>query len=110
MRFRTVAASAAFVLLAATGAAACSSPSDAAETSRPATTPASAKSAPLDGLAGRVETGERQKGGPTLDGLSVTRASECAVAVEEIPAECALDLSFAESSDGEPAAGAPDAR
>ncbi|WP_433400202.1 hypothetical protein [Streptomyces sp. CA-146814] len=110
MRFRTVAASAALALLAATGAAACSSPSGAAETSRPATTPASVKSAPVEGMAGRVETGERQVGGPTVDGQSATGDSKCAVAVGEIPAECALDLSFSRSSDGEPAAGAPDAR
>ncbi|MFJ9637049.1 hypothetical protein [Streptomyces sp. NPDC101178] len=110
MRFRTVAASAALALLAATGAAACSSPSGAAETSRRATAPASAESAPVEGIAGRVETGDRQKGGPTFDGQSVSRAYECAVAAGEIPAECALDLSFAESSDGEAAVGAPDAR
>ncbi|MFZ4272822.1 hypothetical protein ACOZFM_08920 [Streptomyces arboris] len=60
-------------------------------------------------MAGRVETGKRA-GVPTLDGQSVVGPSECAVPVEEIPAECALDLSFDKSSVGEPAADAPDAQ
>ncbi|KAB2592916.1 hypothetical protein F5983_07495 [Streptomyces arboris] len=110
MRFRTAAASAALVLFAMTGAAACSSSSGAAETPQPPAGPAaSVKSAPVEGMAGRVETGKRA-GVPTLDGQSVVGPSECAVPVEEIPAECALDLSFDESSVGEPAADAPDAQ
>ncbi|MFJ8843421.1 hypothetical protein ACIRFF_11010 [Streptomyces cyaneofuscatus] len=93
-----------------TGAASCSSSSGAAETPRPPAGPAaSVKSAPVEGMAGRVETGKRA-GVPTLDGQSVVGPSECAVPVEEIPAECALDLSFDESSVGEPAANAPDAQ
>ncbi|MGA5043663.1 hypothetical protein [Streptomyces arboris] len=60
-------------------------------------------------MAGRVETGKRA-GVPTLDGQSVVGPSECAVPVEEIPAACALDLSFDESSAGEPATDAPDAQ
>ncbi|MFI5899277.1 hypothetical protein [Streptomyces cyaneofuscatus] len=110
MRFRTVAASAALVLFAMTGAAACSSSSGAAETPQPPAGPAaSVESAPVEGMAGRIETGKRA-GVPTLDGQSVVGPSECAVPVEEIPAECALDLSFDESSVGEPAADAPDAQ
>ncbi|WTA91039.1 hypothetical protein OG323_19540 [Streptomyces cyaneofuscatus] len=113
MRFRTVAASAALVLFAMTGAAACSSSSDAAETPQsPAGPAASVKSAPVDGMegmAGRIETGKRA-GVPTLDGQSVVGPSECAVPVEEIPAECALDLSFDEMSVGESADAAPDAQ
>ncbi|WP_324802414.1 hypothetical protein SJX93_17285 [Streptomyces cyaneofuscatus] len=110
MRFRAVAASAALVLLAMTGTAACSSSSGAAETPQPPAGPAaSVKSAPVEGVVGRVETGKRA-GVPTLDGQSVVGPSECAVPVEEIPVECALDLSFDEISVGESAGDVPDAQ
>ncbi|MFD3970716.1 hypothetical protein [Streptomyces cyaneofuscatus] len=93
-----------------TGAAACSSSSGAAETPQsPAGPAASVKSAPVEGVAGHVETGKRA-GVPTLDGQSVVGPSECAVPVEEIPAECAVDPSFGEISVGEPVGSAPDAR
>ncbi|MEU0357264.1 hypothetical protein [Streptomyces cyaneofuscatus] len=113
MRFRTVAASAALVLFAMTGAAACSSSSGAAETPQPPAGPAaSVKSAPvegLEGMAGRIETGKRA-GVPTLDGQSVVGPSECAVPVEEIPVECAVEPSFGEISVGESAGDVPDAQ
>ncbi|MET7871936.1 hypothetical protein ABZS90_19400 [Streptomyces cyaneofuscatus] len=96
-----------------TGAAACSSSSGGAETPQPPAGPgASVKSAPVEGMegvAGRVETGKRA-GVPTLDGQSVVSPSECAVPVEEIPAECAVDPSFGEISVGESAGDAPDAQ
>jgi len=107
MRLRTVAASAALVLCAATGAAACSSSSDSSESTRPAGPAASAETAPVEGMAGNIETGKRQAGPPQMDGQSAKDSSACAASAEEIPAECALDLSFAESSVGEPAAEAP---
>ncbi|MFJ9980438.1 hypothetical protein [Streptomyces cyaneofuscatus] len=95
-----------------TGASACSSSSGAAETPQsPAGPAASVKSAPVEGMEGvaeRVETGKRA-GVPTLDGQSVVGPSECAVPVEEIPAECAVDPSFGEISVGESADGAADA-
>ncbi|MFF6907372.1 hypothetical protein ACFY9Q_15655 [Streptomyces sp. NPDC012389] len=110
MRLRTVAASAVFVLCAAAGAAACSVPSDASDRSRPAGPAASADPAPVEGMTGNIETGKRQAGPPRMEGQSAAGPSECAVPVDRIPVECALDLSFDESSDGELASGAPDAQ
>ncbi|MFC9172676.1 hypothetical protein [Streptomyces sp. NPDC057107] len=107
MRLRTVAASAALVLCATAGAVGCSAPSDSPEGARPG---ASADPAPVEGMAGSIETGKRQAGPPQLEGQSATGSLECAGSVGEIPAECALDLSFERSSDGELAAGTPDAR
>ncbi|MEU8565640.1 hypothetical protein AB0C45_29670 [Streptomyces cyaneofuscatus] len=96
-----------------TGAAACSSSSGAAEAPQsPAGPAASVESVPvegLEGMAGRIETGKRA-GVPTLDGQSVAGPSECAVPVEEIPAECAVDPSFGEISVGESADDVPDAQ
>ncbi|MEU3833465.1 hypothetical protein [Streptomyces microflavus] len=108
MRFRTVAASAALVLCAAAGATACSSSPDGSESTRPAGPASSTEAVPLEGMAGKIETGKRQAGPPQMDGQSARDSSVCAASAEEIPAECALDLSFAESSVGEPAAEAPD--
>lgn len=110
MRFRTAAASAALVLCAATGAAACSSSSGGSESTRPAGPAAPSDPAPVEGMAGNIETGTRQAGQPQLEGQGVTDPAECAVPVDEIPASCALDLSFSGSSDGQPAAEPPDAR
>ncbi len=110
MRFRTVAASAALVLCAATGVAACSALPGGSESSRPAAPGPSVSPSPVDGMTGDIETGKRQAGPPLMEGQSGEGATQCAGAVEEIPAECALDLSFAESSDGEAAPHAPDAQ
>ncbi|MFD0412498.1 hypothetical protein [Streptomyces sp. NPDC127108] len=104
MRVRTVAASAALVLCATAGAAACSSSSDASDSRRPAGPSTSEKRASAEGMEGRIETGKRQAAGPKMEGRDST---ECATSAAEIPAKCALDVSFSESTDGEPAAGAP---
>ncbi|GHC64649.1 hypothetical protein [Streptomyces flavofungini] len=106
MRLRTVAASAALVLCATTGAAACSSSPDAADTSRPAG-PAATKPAPAEDVRGRIETGKRQAGAPKTGGHDGAHSPECAASAAEIPEKCALDISFAESTDGEPGDGAP---
>ncbi|ATY96746.1 hypothetical protein CVT27_15715 [Streptomyces cavourensis] len=110
MRFRTVAASAALVLCAVTGVAACSALPGGSESSRPAVPGPSASPSPVDGMTGDIETGKRQAGPPLMEGQSGESATQCAGAVEEIPAECGLDLSFAESSDGEAAPHVPDAQ
>lgn len=60
MRFRTVAVSAALVLCATAGGAACSSSSDTADATRPEGPAASTTPVPVDGMAGYVETGERR--------------------------------------------------
>ncbi|MFH9071056.1 hypothetical protein [Streptomyces alboflavus] len=104
MRVRTVVASAALVLCATAGAAACSSSSDAADTGRPTSPSAPEKPAAADDFKGRVETGKAQAGGPRTEGRDVT---ECAVSAAEIPEKCALDVSFSETIEGEPATGAP---
>lgn len=104
MRLRTAVASAALVLCATTGAVACSSSPDAADADRPA---APAAPAPEEGLAGNIEVGKRQAGPPELNGQSVAGPAKCATSVAEIPAECALDLSFADFTEGERAAGPP---
>lgn len=110
MRFRAVAASAALVLGAATGVAACSSLPDGSGSSRPAAPGPSDSPSPVDGLTGDIETGKRQPGPPLMVGQGGEGTTRCAGEVEEIPAECALDLSFGESSDGQEAPHAPDAR
>ncbi|AXI72590.1 hypothetical protein DTW94_15900 [Streptomyces cavourensis] len=110
MRFRTVAASAALVLCAVTGVAACSALPGGSESSRPAVPGPSASPSPVDGMTGDIETGKRQAGPPLMEGQSGESATQCAGVVEEIPAECGLDLSFAESSDGQAAPHAPDAQ
>ncbi|WP_405651090.1 hypothetical protein [Streptomyces sp. RK9] len=104
MRVRTVAASAALVLCATAGAAACSSSSDAADSGRRTGSSTPGKPAAADDFKGRVETGKAQAGGPRIEGRDVT---ECAVSAAEIPEKCALDVSFSESTEGEPAAGEP---
>jgi hypothetical protein len=88
MRLRAIAASAVLVLCATTGAAACSSSSDAADTAD-TTRPA--------GPAASTESASDGGGDP----------AECATSAAEIPEECALDLSFSESTDAEPTAGSP---
>ncbi|WP_030685615.1 hypothetical protein [Streptomyces sp. NRRL B-1347] len=108
MRFRTVAASAALVLCATTAATACSSSSDAKDTTRPAGPAAPEKPTSAEGLKGHIETGKRQAGAPKIGGQDEADATECATSAAEIPEKCALDLSFSESTDGEPGAGSPD--
>ncbi|MFD5201784.1 hypothetical protein ACFWM7_16885 [Streptomyces sp. NPDC058375] len=105
MRLRTVAASAALVLCATVGAAACSSSPDVTDADRPAA-PATAP-APGGGPEGKIETGKRQAGGPEVNGQSVAGPEKCATSAADIPAECALDLSFVELSEGERAAEPP---
>ncbi|MET9769075.1 hypothetical protein [Streptomyces sp. NPDC006415] len=104
MRLRTAAASAVLVLCATVGAAACSSSPGTADAERPA---APTAPAPGDGLEGKIETGKRQAGGPELNGQSVAGPEKCATSAADIPAECALDLSFADVSEGERAAEPP---
>ncbi|MFH9292604.1 hypothetical protein [Streptomyces sp. NPDC017520] len=107
MRFRTVAVSAALVLCATAGTAACSSPSDAADGTRPAGPATSATPVPGDGMAGNIETGERRAGPPETDGRVGAGPAMCETSAAAIPAECALDLSFHDIAEGEQAAGPP---
>ncbi|MEV3894558.1 MULTISPECIES: hypothetical protein [Streptomyces] len=107
MRFRTAAASAALVLCASAGVAACSSSSDTADAIRPEGPAASTKPVPVDGPAGYIETGERRAGPPETDGRVGAGPAECEKSAAAIPAECALDLSFHDIAEGEPAAGPP---
>ncbi|MFH9745673.1 hypothetical protein ACH4MN_14650 [Streptomyces anulatus] len=104
MRFRTVAVSAALVLCATAGGVACSSSSDTADAPRP---DASTTPVPVDGPAGYIETGERRAGPPETDGRVGVGPAECETSAAAIPAECALDLSFHDIAEGEPAAGPP---
>ncbi|MEU2069776.1 hypothetical protein [Streptomyces anulatus] len=107
MRFRTVAVSAALVLCATAGGVACSSSSDTLDATRPDGPAASATPVPVDGLAGYIETGERRAGPPETDGRVGAGPAECEKSAAAIPAECALDLSFHDIAEGEPAAGPP---
>ncbi|MGW6580910.1 hypothetical protein ACWF76_16255 [Streptomyces globisporus] len=104
MRLRTAAASAALVLCATAGLAACSSSPDVVDAERPAapTAPAS-----VEGLAENMETGKRQAGSPELNEQSVAGPEKCARSAADIPAECAVDPSFAEVTEGERAAEPP---
>lgn len=104
MRLRTAAASAVLVLCTTAGAAACSSSPDAADVTRPAVPTAPA---PVEGLAGNIETGKRQAGPPELNGQSVAGPAKCATSAAEIPAACALDLTFADFTEGERATEPP---
>ncbi|MEV0443759.1 hypothetical protein AB0I84_25800 [Streptomyces spectabilis] len=108
MRLRTVAASAALVLCATTVGTACSSSADATDTTRPAGPAVPTKSASAEDLKRHIETGERQTGEPRIGGQDASDITECATSAAEIPEKCALDPSFAESSEGEPGAGSPD--
>ena len=60
-----------------------------------------------------IELGEAQPGVPDIDGESGESGeagagpTECETTAAEMPEECALDLSFSETSAGEPAAGEP---
>ncbi|MEU2759905.1 MULTISPECIES: hypothetical protein [unclassified Streptomyces] len=103
MRLRTAAASAALVLCATAGLAACSSPPDTVDAERPAPT----ASGPESGPAENAETGRRQAAPPELSGLSVAESEKCARAAADIAAECALDPSFAAVTEGERAAEPP---
>ncbi|MDQ0987051.1 hypothetical protein [Streptomyces sp. V2I9] len=103
MRLRTAAASAALVLGAVAGASACSSPA-APDAGRPA---APTAPAPAEGLEGKIETGERAEGLPEMNEQSVAGPARCATTAAEIPADCALDLTFAEFTEGERADGPP---
>ncbi|MFH8685730.1 hypothetical protein ACH4EC_02600 [Streptomyces anulatus] len=107
MRFRTVAVSAALVLCATAGGAAWSSSSDTADATRPEGPAASTTAVPVDGTAGHIETGERRAGPPETDGRVGAGSAECETSAAAIPAECALDLSFHDIAEGEPAAGPP---
>lgn len=98
MRLRTAAASATLVLCAAVGAAACSSSPDAVDAERPSTRTGPAS---VEGLAESVETGKRQAGPPELNGQSVPGPEKCATSIAEIPADCVVDPSFAEFTEGE---------
>ncbi|MEV1044929.1 hypothetical protein [Streptomyces sp. NPDC049916] len=110
MRLRTAAASAALFLCAALGAVACSSSPD---TTRPAAP--TAPTAPADGPAGSSRTGERRTAGPAelneqtaeVNEQSVADPEACATSAAEIPAACALDLTFADVSEGERATEPP---
>ncbi|MFF3645390.1 hypothetical protein [Streptomyces sp. NPDC002564] len=106
MRVRTVAASAALVLCAATAAVACSSP-DAADSKRPAGPSGSARPGPAEAEApkGRVETGEREEHGPETGGPDTSKqagkqAEKCEKSAAEIPEECALDLPYSDITVG----------
>lgn len=105
MRFRTVAVSAALVLCATAGVAACSS-SDGPDATRPVG-PASATPVPVDGMAGYIETGGHRAGPSGTDGRAGAGPAACETSAAAIPAECALDLSFHDIAEGEPAAGPP---
>ncbi|WP_217226497.1 hypothetical protein [Streptomyces anulatus] len=107
MRFRAVAVTAALVLCATAGGAACSSSPDTADATRPEGPAASTTPVPVDGLAGYTETGERRAGPPETDARAGAGPAECETSVAAIPAECALDLSFHDIAEGEPAAGPP---
>ncbi|MEU0102096.1 hypothetical protein [Streptomyces sp. NPDC006267] len=107
MRFRTVAASATFVLCASTGAAACSSSPGPTDATRPAAPAVSATPVPAEGMAGHIETGRRQAGPPPTGGQDGTGPAKCATSAAAIPAECALDLSFPDVTEGKPATEPP---
>ncbi|MET8880154.1 hypothetical protein ACFYZ6_16405 [Streptomyces rubiginosohelvolus] len=104
MRLRTAAASAALVLCATAGLAACSSSPGTADAERPAapTAPAS-----VEGLAENIETGKLATEPPELNEQSVAGPEKCARSAADIPAECAVDPSFAEVTEGERAAEPP---
>ncbi|MFH9267118.1 hypothetical protein ACH4KN_23135 [Streptomyces sp. NPDC017546] len=104
MRMRTAAVSAALVLCAMAGTAACSSSPDTSDATRPA---GPATPVPVDGKAGYVETGERQGGPPGTDGRVGAGPAECETSAAAIPAECALDIPFHDIAEAEPAGGPP---
>ncbi|MFE3664015.1 hypothetical protein ACFXOR_13770 [Streptomyces sp. NPDC059164] len=104
MRLRIAAASAALVLCATAGLAACSSPPDTVDAERPA---APTAPGPEAGPAENAETGRGQAAPPELSGLSVAESEKCARAAADIAAECALDPSFAAVTEGERAAEPP---
>ncbi|MEW2391017.1 hypothetical protein AB0933_21925 [Streptomyces venezuelae] len=110
MRLRTVAASAALVLCTTAATAACSSSSDTADSTQPAGRTAPTKPASVDDMQGSIETGKRQAGPPATAGPDKANSAECATSAAEIPEECALDLSFSETTDGKPDTGAPAAQ
>ncbi|WP_097869869.1 hypothetical protein [Streptomyces sp. rh34] len=107
MRMRTVAVSAALVLCATAGTAACSSSPDTADTADATRPAAPATPVPVDGMAGYVETGERQAGPPETDGRVGAGPAECETSAAAIPAECALDIPFHDIAEAEPAGGPP---
>ncbi|MFH8796055.1 hypothetical protein [Streptomyces sp. NPDC017941] len=106
MRLRSVAAAAALVLCATLAAAACSSSSDAADTTRRPGPAAPTKPAAVE-VKGHSGTVKRQSTAPRTNEQDPVGSAKCATSAADIPAECALDLSFGESSDGEPGPGAP---
>ncbi|CAM5739415.1 hypothetical protein SBADM41S_03921 [Streptomyces badius] len=100
---RTAAASAVLVLCATAGLAACR-PRRAPRrpSGGPPTGPASVKE-----LAENIEAGTLQTGPPELNEQSVAGPEKCARSAADIPAECAVDPSFAEVTEGERAAEPP---
>ncbi|MDP9952154.1 MULTISPECIES: hypothetical protein [Streptomyces] len=109
MRLRTATASAALVLATVMGVAACSS-SPTADAERPPapTAPAPAEGLEgLEGLEGKIETGKRAAGEPELNEQSVAGPAKCATSAADIPEDCALDLTFAEFTEGERAEAPP---
>ncbi|MFE9460535.1 hypothetical protein [Streptomyces californicus] len=106
MRLRTATASAALVLAAVMGTAACSS-APAADADRPSAPTAPAPAEGLEGLEGKVETGKRAAGAPELNEQSAAGPAKCAKSAADIPEDCALDLTFAEFTEGERAEAPP---
>ncbi|KOU04222.1 MULTISPECIES: hypothetical protein [Streptomyces] len=106
MRLRTATASAALVLATVMGAAACSS-SPTADAERPPAPTAPAPAEGLEGLEGKIETGKRAAGEPELNEQSVAGPAKCATSAADIPEDCALDLTFAEFTEGERAEAPP---
>ncbi|MEU5370788.1 hypothetical protein ABZ362_17720 [Streptomyces sp. NPDC005951] len=104
MRLRTAAASAALVLCATVGLAACSSSPGTADAERPAapTAPGS-----VEGLAENIDTGKLATEPPELNEQSVAGPEKCARSAADIPAECAVDTSFADVTEGERAVEPP---
>ncbi len=104
MRLRTAAASAALVLCATAGLAACSSSPDTTEAERPAapTGPASVKE-----LAENIETGKLATEPPELNEQSVPGPEKCALLRRRHPRGVRRRPSFAEVTEGERAAEPP---
>lgn len=107
MRLRAATATAVLILCATTGMTACSSTPDAGATKAP-TGRTTTNPAPADDVKGSITTGKRRAAAPTTtDGPKADSRPECATSAAEIPKECALDLSFSQSSEGQPTTGSP---
>lgn len=90
MRTRTAAVSAALVLCAMLGSAACSASSDSV--------PSSGSSTSAEKKSNRHQSG---KGRPEVD------PSKCATSADKMPKGCAVDVDVSEISEGTPAAEGP---